>query len=159
MEFIQIILQNSKLVEAKLYDAAQKAASNPEIGITIHNKAAYHVIKDCANVAVNYLPHMAFGSYENPFKALKDKIKKKQIQEFVQQAKTSVPLTQLLNLILLKAEELNLNSSKLSVTEVDKIKNSSDPYGDYGLELPSSSVSQKPSNGPLEILYAAFEAN
>ena len=57
MEFLKIILQNSNLKEAKLYGAAQKAATNPEIGITIQNKAAYHVIKDCAAITMSYLPH------------------------------------------------------------------------------------------------------
>ena len=76
MEFVNIILQNSNLKEAKLYGAAQKAATNPEIGITIQNKAAYHVIKDCATIAMCYLPHLVFGSYVNPFESLKGKFKK-----------------------------------------------------------------------------------
>lgn len=158
MEFIEIILDNSNLMEAKLYIAAQKAASNPEIGITIQNKAAYHVIKDCANITLSYLPHIVFGSYENPFKTLKGKIKKKQILEFIQQAKTSVSLNQLLDLILLKAEKLNLIPSKSITIEIDKTKNPSDPYGDYGVDLPNSSTIQEPIDSPLEILCIVFEA-
>lgn len=159
MEFIEIILHNSELMEAKLYKAAQKAASNPEFGITIQNKAAYHVIKDCANVALNYLPHMAFGSYENPFMTLKGKIKKKEILEFIQEAESSSSLTQLLDLILLKAEKLNLIPSKSVMIEIDKTKNFSDPYGDYGLELPNSAAVQEPTDTPSKILFIAFEAN
>lgn len=159
MEFIEIILHNSELMEAKLYKAAQKAASNPEFGITIQNKAAYHVIKDCANVALNYLPHMAFGSYENPFRTLKGKIKKKEILEFIQEAESSSSLTQLLDLILLKAEKLNLIPSKSVMIEIDKTKNFSDPYGDYGLELPNSAAVQEPTDTPSKILFIAFEAN
>ena len=159
MEFIQIILQNSDLMEAKLYKAAQKAAANPEIGITIQNKAAYHVIKDCANITLNYLPHMAFGSYENPFQSLKGKIKKKEILEFIQQAENDDILTQLLDLILLKAEKLNLIPSRSITVEIDKTKNLSDPYGEYGLDLPNSTIVEEPINASSEILCIVFEAN
>jgi hypothetical protein len=50
MKFIDIILQNSQAKEAKLYGPATKASTNPETGVTILNPAAFHVIRDCANI-------------------------------------------------------------------------------------------------------------
>jgi hypothetical protein len=138
MEFIQILLQNSNLKEAKLYSAAQKAATNPEIGITVQNKAAYHVIKDCAAITMHYLPHLVFGSYLNPFESLKGKFSKECIAEFVKLAETTVSLNQLMYVIISKAQKMNvltveqreeLPDIKLDVRDVSM----DDPYGDYGI--------------------------
>ena len=65
MKFIEIILENSKSKEAKLFSPAKKAANNPETGITIQNKSAYHV------------PHYIFANYDCPFTELSGKFKKK----------------------------------------------------------------------------------
>lgn len=141
MEFIQIILQNSNLKEAKLYGAAQKAATNPEIGITIQNKAAYHVIKDCAAISMTYLPHMVFGSYMNPFESLSGKFKKEAVAEFVKVAETNLSLNQLLDIILAKAEKMKLvpSSQTTNVSQgFDQVDNPLDPYGSYGFESPST---------------------
>ena len=165
MEFIQVILQNSNLKESKLYGAAQKAATNPEIGITIQNKAAYHVIKDCAIITMNYLPHMVFGSYMNPFESLKGKFKKESIAEFIKLAETNLSLNQLLDIILAKAEKMKLvpTSSESILTTAQKFDVSSDqsfdPYDSYGMEQP---IIKQPTNitlTPLEILCKVFSVN
>ena len=163
MEFIQIILQNSNLKEAKLFNAAQKAALNPEIGITIQNKAAYHVIKDCANITMSYLPHLVFGSYQNPFESLKGKFKKESIAEFVKQSETNVSLNQLLYVIIAKAEKMNLVSMTQSAPVVaqrfDAIEHSADPYGDYGLDqTPPKELNAGTALTPLDILCKVFSA-
>lgn len=138
MEFIQILLQNSNLKEAKLYSAAQKAATNPEIGITVQNKAAYHVIKDCAAITMHYLPHLVFGSYLNPFESLKGKFSRESIAEFVKLAETTVSLNQLMHVIISKAQKMNILTTeqkdelpdiKLDVRDVSM----DDPYGEYGV--------------------------
>ena len=140
MEFIQIILQNSNLKEAKLYTAAQKAALNPEIGVSIQNKAAYYVIRDCAAITVSYLPHLVFGSYQNPFESLKGKFKKEHITEFIKQSETDVACNQLLYTIIDKAEKLKVltNSQNPSgnVYKFDSIEHTVDPYGEYGHDRP-----------------------
>lgn len=161
MEFIQVILQNSNLKEAKLYGAAQKAATNPEIGITIQNKAAYHVIKDCAVITMNYLPHMVFGSYMNPFESLKGKFKKEAIAEFIKLAETNLSLNQLLDIILAKAEKMNLiPTSQTTQTPVqqkfDIAEQTSDPYGSYGIEQPAIKQPVDTTLTPLEILCQIF---
>ena len=161
MEFIQIILQNSVLKEAKLYGAAQKAATNPEIGITIQNKAAYHVIKDCASIAMKYLPHLVFGSYVNPFESLKGKFKKEQIEEFIKLAETDLSLNQLLYDIIFKAEKMNIGSSQPLIPKVqnfDAGDQSIDPYGSYGMEQPAI-VQTTPTSSALthlDVLCKAF---
>ena len=157
MEFIDIILQNSNLKEAKLFNAAKKAFVNPEIGITIENKAAYHVIKDCANITLNYLPHFVFGSYQNPFESLKGKFKKEVIAEFVKQTETNLPLYQLLYTIIDRAEKLKINfiaasnNSKQSFGE----EVPANPYGDYGTE---QVVSAQKHITPHEMLCKLFAA-
>lgn len=160
MEFIQIILQNSNLKESKIFHAAQKAAVNPEIGITIQNKAAYHVIKDCANIAMHYLPHLVFGSYQNPFESLKGKFRKESIGEFIKQSETSLPLNQLLHIIITKAEKMNLISTSqqtpIVVQNFDVTDHNGDPYGEYGLDKPLSKQPNDSSLTPYDILCKVF---
>ena len=102
MKFLEIIIENSTEKLAKLYKPAYKASQNPENGITIQNKSAYHVIKDCAYVAHLYLPIYCFEEYINPFLQLKGKFKKSDIEEFVKSTKTQKVNAFLLNLILQK---------------------------------------------------------
>jgi hypothetical protein len=157
MEFINVILDNSKLKEAKLYNAARKAAINPAIGITIENKAAYFVIRDCANITLNYLPHFVFGSYQNPFESLRGKFKREYIVEFVKQAETSLPHNQLLHAIISQAEKMKLISVQPSNTKtIDFTETSSNPYGDYGSDNESNlHISNDPVT-PLDILCKVF---
>ena len=121
MNFIDIILQNSQAKEAKLLGPATKASTNPETGVTIVNPAAFHVIQDCAKLAIKYLPHYVFGLYANPFEVLKGKFQYNDIAEFVQAAHSDVVLNQLLVLI---TEKIKKSSSSLTGSFTD-------PYGDY----------------------------
>jgi len=159
MEFINIILQNSNLKEAKLYGAAQKAATNPEIGITIQNKAAYHVIKDCATITMCYLPHLVFGSYVNPFESLKGKFKKEHVVEFVKQSETNLSLNQLLNIIITKAEKMNIVSTQTTITKVQNFDigdQTVDPYDSYGLDQPTTIQAAPAANTSVDVLCTAF---
>jgi hypothetical protein len=121
MKFIDIILQNSQAKEAKLLGPATKASTNPETGVTILNPAAFHVIRDCATLAIKYLPHYVFGLYANPFEVLKNKFEYPAVVEFVKAALSDMVLHQLLLLI---TEKIKKSSSTLGGTD-------SDPYGDY----------------------------
>ena len=127
MRFLEIILENSKIREARLYSAAKKAAANPEIGITIQNKAAYHVIRDCANITLHYLPHFVFGGYESPFQELNGKFTCADIQRFVKETENNIIMKQLLDIILGKAGVHKATKPAYSA-ELDL----ADPYGDYG---------------------------
>lgn len=121
MKFIDILLQNSQVKEAKLVGPATKASTNPETGVTIVNPSAYHVIKDCAKLTIKYLPHYVFGLYANPFEVLKGKFEYNDVVEFVRAALSDMVLNQLLVLI---TEKIKKSSSSLTAS-------SADPYGDY----------------------------
>jgi hypothetical protein len=131
MKFLEIIIENSTEKLAKLYKPAYKASQNPENGITINNKSAYHVIKDCAYIAHLYLPIYCFEEYSSPFLQLKGKFKKSEIEEFVQSTKTQKVNAFLLNLIL---QKLNKKEEKQTVQDFSNDLEPNDPYGEYGLE-------------------------
>jgi hypothetical protein len=121
MRFIDVIIENSPVKEAKLFNPAKKAAERPDSGVTIQNPAAFHVIKDCANMTVKFLPFYVFGLYARPFDDLKGKFNFQDIKEFVDAAFSDVTMNQLLILVLDKAKKL----------PYAPIQNSNDPYGDY----------------------------
>jgi hypothetical protein len=134
MKFIEVILKNSQIKEAKLYGPSKKASESPETGVVIQNPAAYHVIKDCATLTNKYLPHFVFGHYANPFEVLKGKFIKSDIVEFVEKANSDIVLYQLLTLILEKIKKQTGYQSEdmeQPPTQNTSMQNSTDPYGDY----------------------------
>jgi hypothetical protein len=130
MKFVNIIIENSSVKESKLYAPAKKAYANPDTGITIQNKSAYHVIKDCALMTINYLPLWAFGNYKNPFEELKGKFERKDIEEFVTSVEKYVMNKQLLAVILDKSG--GIIKDKPDDISYNHDTESSDPYGEYG---------------------------
>ena len=121
MNFIDAIIQNSQVREARLYQPSKKAMENPETGVVIQNPSAFHVIKDCATLANKYLPHYIFGLYANPFEVLKGKVLYNDVVEFVKAAMSDVVMNQLLILML----------EKIKKSPVQIYTSSNDPYGDY----------------------------
>jgi len=121
MNFIDAIIQNSQVREARLYQPSKKAMENPETGVVIQNPSAFHVIKDCATLANKYLPHYIFGLYANPFEVLKGKVLYNDVVEFVKAAMSDVVMNQLLILML----------EKIKKSPVQIHTSSNDPYGDY----------------------------
>jgi hypothetical protein len=159
MKFINIILENSNLNQAKLYAPSHKCYNKPDTGITIQHKGAYNVIKDCAYITTKYLPHFIFGAYPNPFTTLKGKFTKPDIEEFVKKARDDYALDQLLSIILNRCSHIVENkkeivSNKQSLVDMD----SSDPYGFYGLN-DNDEVETKTENrlSDVEILCLAFD--
>lgn len=159
MRFLEVILENSKLKEAKIYNAAKRAAKNPETGITINNKSAYHVIRDCANITLHYLPHFVFGGYENPFLELSGKLTKNDIQQFVIEVDRNPFMKQLLDIIIGKANELNIPKVGNQANFQDSF-DIADPYGEYGnsYEQVETSQVQAPKNN-TEFLCNLFNVN
>ena len=136
MKFIDVLLENSKLKQAKLYRAVKRASEDPSIGITINNPAASHVIKDSALIAISYIPLLVFSSYDNPFEELKGKFSKEDILGFVKSSKTEISLHQLLIIILEKVKRLVPDvclprkvESEIKAAAPDVLMD--DPYGDY----------------------------
>lgn len=156
MEFIKILLQYSTIREAKLLNSAIKANANPEIGVTITHKAAFHVIKDCAGVASKYVPHLVFGSYTDPFTTLRGKFTRKNIQELVAVSSSDIPTAQLIALILDKASKMKLiQAPKPSEIAINfEQDDNSDPYGDYGSTIEEEVVVTPLASSSDEIVNA-----
>jgi hypothetical protein len=157
MKFIEILLNNSTVKEAKLYNAAKKASINPESGITIINKSAFHVIKDCSSLTVRYLPHFIFGQYEDPFKALKGKFTKNDIVEFINSTNSDFSNRQLLVLILSKIDKTDKDDVIVS-KNISYDVMASDPYGDYGSDVNITTIETSGKDN-IQILCEAFGVN
>ena len=157
MKFIEILLNNSTVKEAKLYSAAKKASQKPDTGVTINNQAAYHVIKDSATIAYKYLPHYVFGQYQDPFQALKGKYQRQDIQEFLTVANSDFVYHQLLSLILDKVgKDPDPQEAKPVINDFVP---SDDPYGEYGstsYEETSKPISSSKNLSNLDLLCEVF---
>ena len=157
LTFIDVLLTNSNLMQAKIYTAASKAAENPTIGVTINNPAAAHVIKDCATITMKCLPLYVFAEYKDPFKELSGKFTKKDITDFVEQTKSDSVLNLLLTAILAKAEKEMpdiFKPSKVVETPLDVLSDGIDPYGGYYSE---QVVTETKERSVEEILQEAFK--
>ena len=154
MNFLNVLFQNSKLKQAKLYNAAQKAFDNPAIGITINNPAAAHVIKDCAEITLRCLPLYIFAAFQNPFGELSGKFTKQDIMEFTQQVKTDPMLLLLLEHILTKAKKEFPYAFETTQTYVPQDILSDDPYSDYYSERTVVETKQRTVE---EILFECFK--
>ena len=156
MKFIETLLSNSTLKEAKLYSPALKASEDPTIGITIHKQAAYHVIKDCAKITLKYLPFIILEHYTDVFDSMRGKVSTSDVKELSQAAQKDHSIKQLMIVLLDKAykkyphlSEQNSNSQ----VQIASDFNVADPYGDYGT-APEPSQGNKLTDE--EILLKAF---
>lgn len=158
MKFIEVILTNSTVKEAKLYSAAKKASMKPDTGVVIQNQAAYHVIKDCALITRKYLPHYIFGQYQDPFQALKGKFERKDIEDFLTVSNSDFVYHQLLCLILEKINKVP-DEKPTTPTPQPAFVSSDDPYGEYGsssYETPIITQTNSKNQDTLELLCEAF---
>lgn len=156
MKFIETLLENSSLKQAKLYKAAKRASEDPSIGITINNPAASHVIKDSAQVAIDYIPLLIFSSYNNPFEELKGKFSKEEVIEFVKGSTNQLPLHQLLIIILEKVKRLVPQACAPKKVQTEQTASDvlmDDPYNDYYSEKVQVVVKEKTVE---EVLCEAF---
>lgn len=157
MKFIEVILSNSTVKEAKLYPASKKASLKPDTGVTINSQAAYHVIKDCATIAHRYLPIFVFGQYQDPIQALRGKFKKSDIEEFLSSANSDFVHNQLLSIILEKiGKKPDIEKQEIKPIIQDIIPD--DPYGEYGygVEEPITTIKTQNDTSILDLLCQAF---
>lgn len=117
------ICRINHIKESKLWTAAQKAYNTPDNGIQITNPAAYHVIKDCAYISMQYLPLFIISKLGNPFSHYKKQITLDQIKDFCSRS-LSDPITNQLLVVL-------LDKAKTHTTELDRFYDNSDPYNDF----------------------------
>ena len=94
------ILQNSTEKQAKLLGPAQRAHKKPDIGVEIQNKSAYYVIRDCAMITQKYLVLFIWGTYPDPFEALKGKFTKDNVTDFLKRAEKDDAVKQLKHIII-----------------------------------------------------------
>ena len=146
MTFEDKIIKNCGIRQRKLMRPAKIAQNKPDTGVNIVKKGAYFLIKDCADITVKYLAHLAYGSYRNPINELKGKFTQAEIIDFVGRSKESAETRQLLHIVLTDigsaqfkaASSISapLEDSTISVPLHDYTISDDvdDVYGDYDIE-------------------------
>lgn len=174
MTFEEKIINSASIRQRKLMRPAKIAFEKPDTGVTINKKGAYYLIKDSAEVTIQYLVHLCYGSYKDPIKELKGKFTQSEIIDFVGRSKEEKNTNQLLNIILADIGCINqtfeieeeVEEEELDLTISD---DEDDVYGDYESEASvSKSTSKKSSesesvdindvSGVIQKLIEVFEA-
>jgi len=157
MTFEEKIIKNSSIRQGKLMRPAKIAFDKPDTGVTINKKGAYYLIKDSADITIQYLVHLCYGSYSEPISELKGKFTQSEIIDFVGRSKEEKNTNQLLSIIL---ADLGYVSQSFEVDVIDEEEldltiadDEDDVYGDYETETSSSvNKSTNASNSePLDI--------
>jgi hypothetical protein len=138
MTFEEKMMKLSNIKESGLYAPSMKAYQQPDNGVKILNKAAYHVIKDCAMVTQKYLPIMVYGAFMNPIATLMGKFVKSEIVDFVQRSEKNIETKQFLHLVLLDVQK-HLNDKNTSIPTNIKSNTmeieTDNVYGDYMIDI------------------------
>jgi len=139
------IISNSKIRQSKLMRPAKLASLKPDTGVKILKKGAYYLIKDSADITIQYLAHLCYGSYDDPIKDLKGKFTQAEIIDFVGRSKEKKYTNQLLNIILTDVGSTQVSSITDESVEVEEdeeldlsIDDVDDVYGDYEAESSTS---------------------
>ena len=103
--FEEVILENSTQQIARLYGSAARAADKPDTGVEIKKKAAYYVIRDCANITKKYLAIHIWGLFDDPILDLKGKFTSNEVKSFLKRAVTDTEAKLLKKLILADIRE------------------------------------------------------
>jgi len=140
------VIKNSSIRQRNLLRAAKIANENPDTGVAIEKRGAFFVIKDCSDITVKYLAHLAYSSYTTPIKDLKGKLTQAEIIDFVGRSKAHPETRQLLHIIL-----TDIGSAQVSAATDGEVKvvegvttekpvfdysttDEEDVYGDYDME-------------------------
>ena len=139
MKFEEKILSTSKIKERKLLKPSSVAMVKPDTGVEIKKKAAYYVIRDCATLAHDYIPHKCYSSIKNPIAALHGQFTKADVIDFVARSKSHKHTKQLLWIIFsdiykAEADDWSPPPTPISVEDlvIDADADGEDIYGDYG---------------------------
>ena len=140
------VIKNSSIRQRNLLRAAKIANENPDTGVSIEKRGAFFVIKDCSDITVKYLAHLAYSSYTTPIRDLKGKLTQAEIIDFVGRSKAHPETRQLLHIIL-----TDIGSAQVSAATDGEVKvvegvttekpvfdysttAEEDVYGDYDME-------------------------
>ena len=157
MTFEEKIIKNSSIRQSKLMRPAKIAFEKPDTGVTINKKGAYYLIKDSAEVTIQYLVHLCYGSYKDPIKDLKGKFTQSEIIDFVGRSKEEKSTNQMLNIILADIGCINQTFEIEEEVEEEEIDltisdDEDDVDGDYESEVSTSKKTSKTSSDePLDI--------
>jgi calcineurin-like phosphoesterase len=148
MTFEEKIINNASIRQKKLMRPAKIAQQKPDTGVSIVKKGAYFLIKDCADVTVKFLAHLAYSSYKAPIKDLNGKFTQAEVIDFVGRSKVEPETKQLLHIILTdigtaqykaalgdsEAEPIHGVTTNVAQDHDYTITDGEDVYGDYSLD-------------------------
>lgn len=139
MKFEKKIMETSAIKERNLMHPSSVAMVKPDTGVEIKKKSAYYVIRDCATLANEYIPHKCYGSLNDPINTLHGVFDRSDIVDFVSRTKKSQATKQLLWIIFsdiykLEAEDWTPAPAPepTQVLEIDADADGDEIYGDYG---------------------------
>ena len=139
MKFEEKILSTSKIKERNLLKPSSVAMVKPDTGVEIKKKSAYYVIRDCATLAHDYIPHKCYSSIKSPIKALTGQFTKADIIDFVARSKSHRHTKQLLWIVFSDIYKIETDDwapppEPVTVEElvIDADAEGEDIYGDYG---------------------------
>ena len=139
MKFEEKVLATSKIKERKLLKPSSVAMVKPDTGVEIKKKSAYYVIRDCATLAHDYIPHKCYSSISNPIQALHGQFTKADIIDFVARSKSHKHTKQLLYIVFSDIYKIEADDwtpppepIESEVLEIDADADDEDIYGDYG---------------------------
>jgi len=147
----EVILENSLEQKAKLYKPAKIAFDNPETGVSITNKSAYRVIKDCAETTLLFLPLEIFLKYKNPISSLKGKFNRENVTDLFNRSKNDLVSRALFNSILDTCPRSTLAIPTKSAVHNN---NTDDPYGEYSSDTQNDQVDNR---SQVDIILSSYE--
>lgn len=157
MTFEEKIIKNSSIRQSKLMRPAKIAFEKPDTGVTINKKGAYYLIKDSADITIQYLVHLCYGSYSDPINDLKGKFTQSEIIDFVGRSKEEKNTNQLLSIILADLGYVDQSFEVEEIAEEEELDltisdDEDDVYGDYETETtPTVKSTSSSSSEPLDI--------
>jgi len=158
MKFEMQIVGTSRIKERNLLKPANMAMNKPDTGVEIKNKSAYYVIRDCATIANDYIPHKCYSSLNDPIGQLIGKFSVKDIQDFVSRAGEHEHTQQLLMIVFADIYKREASDWSPPIApepehlEIDADADHDEIYGEYGYgdDNTSSSV-ELPVEPPIDL--------
>jgi hypothetical protein len=159
MNFELVILETSRIKERNLLRPANIAMNKPDTGVEIKNKSAYYVIRDCATIANDYIPHKCYSSLTDPIGQLMGKFTRDDVIDFVDRAGTQEHTQQLLSIIftdIYKREAKDWTPPEIpepEELEIDADADHDEIYGEYGYgdEAPVTNTVEMPVEPPIDL--------
>ena len=141
MNFEKKILSICRIKERNLLKPSSVAMLKPDTGVEIKKKSAYYVIRDCATLAHDYIPHKCYSSLRDPINELRGQFTKADIIDFVSRTKQHEHTKQLLYIMFSDIYKLEADDwtpppapEQPEVLEIDADAEGDEIYQDYGYD-------------------------